>query len=287
MCPYRMQIRITTILNILLAALWLTAVPVDTSFAQSPEGTTHGEDSLQAGTSSGQTIQEKTEPASSVRWGKPDWIKVSLVVGTTAGLFYLDADIQDWVQKTRSDTTDKIASFAKPFGNGRYTLPPLAALYLYGRLAENKKAGRIVLLSLKSFAVTGVFTQVLKYSLHRHRPVTGDPYDTFDGPGFSTKNLSFPSGHSSSAWSILTVVALEYKDSVFIPPLAYGIAALTALSRVHDNAHWASDAFFGSALGYFTAKTVVALHNSGNSENIAVLPVIDGKHGGFLISYRF
>jgi len=43
--------------------------------------------------------------------------------------------------------------------------------------------------------------------------------------------------------------------------LAYGIATLTALSRVNDNAHWASDIFFGAVIGYFTAKAIIAQNN--------------------------
>jgi membrane-associated phospholipid phosphatase len=47
--------------------------------------------------------------------------------------------------------------------------------------------------------------------------------------------------------------------------LAYGIATLTALSRVNDNAHWASDVFFGAIIGYFTAKAIMALNNGVRS----------------------
>lgn len=83
----------------------------------------------------------------------------------------------------------------------------------------------------------------------------------WDGPGFSTSNLSFPSGHASSAFAIATVIALEYGDRAFVPPLAYGIATLAAFSRVNDNAHWASDVFFGAIVGYLTAKAIIALNN--------------------------
>jgi hypothetical protein len=221
---------------------------------------------------------------SPARWERADWIKASLVIGITAGLYANDEDIKDWAQENQDETTDRIASLAEPFGNGKYTLPPMAMLYLYGHMDKNRKARRVAMLGLESFAVTGLFTQALKHSLHRHRPSGGDGAYVFDGPAFSTADLSFPSGHSSSVWSISTVVALEFRENAVVPPLAYGIATLTALSRINDNAHWASDAFFGSALGYFTARAVVALHNE---KRLAVLPLTDGNHTGLLITYEF
>lgn len=65
-------------------------------------------------------------------WRRSDWIKVSLIAGITAGLYTRDQTIQDWVQENRSSVSDKISKFAKPFADGRYTLPGLGAFYLYG-----------------------------------------------------------------------------------------------------------------------------------------------------------
>ena len=199
------------------------------------------------------------------RWQRSDWIKASLIIGITAGLYTQDQKIQDWVQENRSSVSDRISEFAKPFGDGRYTLPGLGALYLYGHLLEDEKAQRTALLSLKSFVISGLFVQALKFTGHRHRPSSGDPYNTWDGPGFSASNLSFPSGHSSSAFAIATVIASEYRDKAFVAPLVYSIATLTTLSRVNDNAHWASDVFFGAIIGYFTAKAIMALNNGVRS----------------------
>lgn len=225
-----------------------------------------------------------TAPA---RWERSDWIRASLVVGTTAGLFFLDEEIKEWAQEERNGVTDGIASVAKPFGDPRYVLPPVAALYLYGHVADEPRSRRAALLSLESMAVTGLFTQALKFSFGRHRPSSGDPPDTFDGPGISGKNLAFPSGHSSFAWSVMTVIAHEYRDKPAVPPLAYGIATLTALSRVNDNAHWASDAFFGSALGYFTARAIISIHEGDKDSRVALLPLTDGDRTGLILFHEF
>ncbi|MDH4101490.1 MAG: phosphatase PAP2 family protein [Nitrospirota bacterium] len=221
------------------------------------------------------------------RWEKSDWLRFSVIAGVTAGLYAADQEIQDHVQENRDSTSDDLSKIFKKFGEGGYTLPPLAALYAYGHYYENEKARKTALLSVESFVITGIFTQIGKFSLHRHRPSTGDSHDSWDGPGVTGDNLSFPSGHSSSAFSIATVLASEYKDHVWVPPLSYGIATLTALSRVNDNAHWASDVFAGSALGYFTAKAVVGLHNDDKESRLSIDPVTNGEYTAVMVSWRY
>jgi membrane-associated phospholipid phosphatase len=233
-----------------LVALFLLTVIIDISFAQSAEtdsqfhvndqifGTQQNETEeveiqLNTGYWKSYISDTKSILTSPSRWERSDWIKTSLVLGTTFGLYIFDQNIQDWVQDHRDDSSDDIANFAKPFGNGLYLLPSLGVYYLYGHFFASNKAKRTGLLGLESFIVSGVFTQAIKFTGHRHRPDTGDDYDTWDGPSFSSNHLSFPSGHSSTAFSIATVIASEYDHIVFIPPLAYGIATLTALSRVH------------------------------------------------------
>jgi len=221
------------------------------------------------------------------RWQGSDWLTATLVTGTTFCLYIFDEDIRDFAQDNRSDTGDDITSFMKVFGDGRYTLPPLGLLYVYGHYKENKRALRTTLLGLESFIISGAFTQVIKFTGHRYRPSSGDSPRKWDGPGLSTSNLSFPSGHSQTAFSIATVVASEYEEYGFIPPLAYGTATLSALSRVYDNDHWASDVFFGSALGYFTAKEIIRLHDCKRGKNLILLPIIDNSKTGLLITYKF
>lgn len=222
------------------------------------------------------------------RWEKSDWLKASVVAGVTIGLYAYDQDIRDWAQKTRNNTTDNVARFTMPFGNGLVTLltPTLGAFYLYGYSLEDKKARTTALLGLESFLISGVFTGTIKFTTHRYRPSEGNQYDKWGGPSFSTSYQSFPSWQSSSAFAIGTTIASKYHDNAWIPPCAYGIATLTALSRIHDNDHWASDVFFGSAVGFFTAKAIVVLHKE-KEDVVAIYPVIDAQVRALAISYRF
>jgi len=225
-----------------------------------------------------------TSPA---RWDKSDWITASLVAGTAVGLYINDDKIKDWVQRNKNTTTADIVRNARRVGAA--SLPALGAFYLYGYATDNDKAQKTVLLSIESFAITGVFVQTLKFGTHRHRPYTGDPYNTWDGPSFDNDggHLSFPSGDASSAFAVATVVATEYANYVIVPPLAYGAATAIALGRVHDNAHWSSDAFVASAIGYFVGKAVVKAHTVDTKSNLTLIPIIDGKNTELLLTYRF
>ncbi len=221
------------------------------------------------------------------RWGKRDWFTFTLVAGITAGLYAADRDLNEWVQEKRSHTSDEISKYAELFGNRWYVVPALGAFYFYGRMAKNERARRAAVLSVESLVLSGALTGGLKYLTHRHRPNTGDPHDAWDGPGFSSSHRSFPSGHAASAFSVAAVLASEYQETVLVPPAAYGIAALTALSRLNDNKHWASDVFLGSAIGYFTGQAIVRLHRREGDRNVTLVPVIGPTGAGVFLAVGF
>ena len=224
---------------------------------------------------------------SPVRWGSSDWITAAGIVGISVGLYTQDQKIQTWVHKNKTSTIDRLGDNATLVGFGALTVPLLGGLYLYGYAADDPKACSTVLLTTESFVLTGVFVQTLKFGTHRHRPYTGDPEHAWGGPGIINNgdHLSFPSGHASSAFAISTVIATEYENSLVVPPLAYGVASLVAVNRVLHNAHWSSDIFVGSAIGYFTGKAVVKSHH--NNTRFSLLPLMDGEHTGLAVTYNY
>ena len=184
--------------------------------------------------------------------------------------------------KHKNTTTQHLADDAKTIFT--LSVPALAGLGVYGYVSPDEKARTTFLLSTESFVITGVFVQVLKHATGRHRPYTNDPHDTWSGFTNKGSYLSFPSGDASSAFALATVVATEY-DNMIVPPVVYGISTLIALGRVHNNGHWSSDIFVGSAIGYFTGKAVVASHTK--QSNLSFSPLIDGQNRGVVMSYRF
>lgn len=226
-----------------------------------------------------------TSPA---RWDATDWVTATIVTGIAVGLYDNDAKIQKWVLDHKTTTSDNIGKDATSLGFGKFTPVLVGGMYLYGHFADDSKMRTTALLTVESFVLTGVFVQALKFSTSRHRPYTNDPPHTWDGPRLngSSETMSFPSGHASSAFAIATVIASEY-DNYIVAPLAYGVATITALDRVAHNAHWASDVFVGSAIGFFTGKAVVASHRNGRDGRLSFAPMINDGDLGVIVSYKF
>jgi membrane-associated phospholipid phosphatase len=220
------------------------------------------------------------------RWESEDWITASLATGAAVGLFTQDDKIKTWVQKNKTGFTSHLADDVSEMYI--YSFPAMAGLGLYGILATDEKAKKTFLLGTESAIITAVFVQTLKRSTGRHRPYTGDSHDTWSGPTLSGHNdrLSFPSGDASTAFAMASVVASEYDNGV-VPPLVYTASVLVALERVHNNAHWTSDVFLGSAIGYFTGKAIVRYHPNEKEDHLAIMPLVNGRYAGCLLSYRY
>jgi len=218
-------------------------------------------------------------------WDRSDWITAGWVAGGTGMFIALDEEIHNTFKDNRGSTTDGLAGIFEPFGNGAFTIPTLAAFYILGHFHEDEKAKRTTLIAMESFLITGLYTTVLKASFGRHRPSTGDSSTSFDG--FSIDHNSFPSGHTSTAFAIATVFASQYEKTPYIKPISYGLATLTGLSRINDEKHWASDVFIGAALGYFTSKTLLRLHNNKKGQHFKIYPRADSRGGGIVLSKNF
>ncbi len=211
---------------------------------------------------------------SPLRWKRTDWIKASLVAGATLVIWNFNEAINQWVAGNSTKTTGDLAALVEPIGNDRYLLPVAAMvpLFAFGAVGKNYKARKAALLGLESYLITGLFTQVLKHTVRRQRP-----YESND---------SFPSGHSSSVFSIAAVMATVYKDTKWVPPVVYSLTSLTAISRLHKQAHWASDIFFGSAMGFFIGKSLVKFHREKPAK-LSFVPLMSPEASSIAILYQF
>lgn len=145
----------------------------------------------------------------------------------------------------------------------------MAGLYATGELTKNNSLRKTALLSLESWLTSGFIIWVFKVVIGRARPYTGKSKNTFHMFTGKSGFHSFPSGHAASAFAVATTIADE-TDEIFVDILTYSLATSVALSRVHDNKHWFSDVFVGSAIGYFVAKKIGALNRNSKSAKLRV-----------------
>jgi len=173
-----------------------------------------------------------------------------------------------WLRKT----AETVRTIADP---GAYLIG--AGLYAIGRATKNEKAADLGLHGTEALFAGEALGLVLKGVVGRARP-----YHNIDNPhdyqllrGFTKGNdayRSMPSGHTIAAFAAAAAVTSEssrwWPSSVwYVAPVMYGGATLTGISRMYNNAHWASDVITGAAIGTMAGVFVVRWHFShpGNS----------------------
>lgn len=123
----------------------------------------------------------------------------------------------------------------------------LIAGFINHNKAQQQKGWKIV----GALAVNTVITQGLKYSINRERPYEKyplliNPYDKKE------QGKSFPSGHTSTAFSLAASIAMEYPKWYVVVP-AYAYATSVGYSRLYLGEHYPSDVLTGAALGVGSA----------------------------------
>ena len=202
-------------------------------------------------------------------WDGRDFLTLTAVSGAGLLLFAFDQEIQDWEQDRRSASSDKAASSFSLMGDGGVLVGFSAALYAAGELGHSMSLRRTALLSLESLAASSLLTWSFKLIIGRARPSTGESSDSFHPVAFKNSRWSLPSGHAAAAFSVATVIA-EQTDEFLVDALVYSLAAMVGISRIHQNKHWASDVFFGSAIGYFVGKKVCGLHKESKRNRVTI-----------------
>jgi len=214
----------------------------------------------------------KSFVVSPAKWRARQWIEFGVVAGAGVLAYTQDEKIQEYFVGHQSETADNLSKYIfEPYG--RFAPVIIGGLYIGGRLAKDNRLAGTSLIAAKSFVVSAVGATILKQLTHRHRPYQDDIPDhaNWDGPFSSYEYNSFPSGHATAAFSMATVYAMEYSSTIWVPIVSYTLAAGTAISRLYDNKHWASDVVIGSALGFVTGRFMWKQSRKGNNR-VVVLP---------------
>ncbi len=91
------------------------------------------------------------------------------------------------------------------------------------------------------------------------------------------KSRAWPSGHTSSSFTVASVLDEFYGPKVGIP--AYGLASVVAYRMMDTGDHWASDVVFGATLGWIVGHTVAGKHKELEIAGFKLLPYMGGAEG--------
>lgn len=187
-----------------------------------------------------------------------DAVWLAPLAGGTAALIATDQSTGDEIAESHKQlNASRIVSYAgSAYGAGGVAL----TFYLFGRAKHNDRARETGLLGAEALIDSGIVVTALKEITQRSRPLSGTSRsDFFDG------GTSFPSGHSTAAWSLATVIANEYHDRPLVQITAYGIATAVSVARFTGQKHYLSDVLVGSAMGYGIGRYVYHAHHRKSS----------------------
>ena len=148
---------------------------------------------------------------------------------------------------------------------GAAMVPLVGAMFVAGRFAPQGRFRSATYDFAQAMIVNGAYTSILKYSVRRSRPDVSN-------------NLSFPSGHTSTAFSLATVANHHYGWKVGVP--AYVLASGIGLSRIEKDKHYLSDVLAGATIGLIVGRTVSRLDGERPAKKrfVSVGPATD-LHG--------
>ncbi|WP_231388359.1 phosphatase PAP2 family protein [Sphingobacterium hungaricum] len=147
------------------------------------------------------------------------------------------------------------------------------ALLVYGLNAAGVKGKHNfkerTIIYATSQLISAAFVVPLKHITNEERP---------DG----SNNLSFPSGHTATAFSSAQFMFMEYKDSNFWLSISgYSFAVFTGVYRTINDKHWVGDIVAGAGFGILSTEMAYWLYPKING----IFDKRNGKSSTMLMPY--
>jgi hypothetical protein len=198
------------------------------------------------------------------------------------------------------------------FGEGSFSLGIALAAGAYGYMNSDFQSMHVALQIIESLMVAGPTVLLTKMATGRESPIRATrPGGKWQGfPGFleyshdQPRYYAFPSGHTATAVSTLTVIAENYIENKWIVPVGSTMVGLLMFSLGTIQAHWISDYPLAVMIGYTAGHSVVTnareaqqgqaenkltayYRPTGNWEWKSVAPFCDGVGCGMSSNWEF
>ena len=161
-------------------------------------------------------------------------------VFAVAALFAHPADQQS-VDTASANLTKGMAHAGNTGGGVLMQLSGGLATYAVGRATGNREVATVGGEIFRAQILSQAMVQTTKFIVQRERP---------DG----SNSVSFPSGHTASAFATATVVQQHYGWKAGIP--AYALAGAVSASRLASSKHYLSDVLVGAGIGIASGRAV-------------------------------
>ena len=195
-----------------------------------------------------------------------------LLIGTgaTAAASAADDSVQDYfVRRNRLGSWETVGEHA---GHQPIVFGAVGGLLTVSQFTGDLRFARFSYDLAQAEALTGLMTFGLKHAIGRTRP-SGE------------NDLSFPSGHTSTAFTAATVFGYHYGPLASVA--GYAAASFVAASRLDASKHYLSDVAAGATIGYIVGRTVTR-GQERRSRRLAWMPIVSPgtRTIGLALSWR-
>ncbi len=229
----------------------------------------------------------KYEATAPSRWDSQDKKDIGLAALAVAGTaIFIDRPVRDFMRRQTPDNAflNNIQNFGQNWAPG-----VMGGFYVAGLVAGNDKSVYVAEDLVTASMISATINQTLKVSVNRYRPRDNKLSDNYQGYTGLNNNSSFPSGHTTEAFTLASVIASSYDD----PWVAYGVysvAGMVGIARMYLDAHWASDVVASAFIGTWVGKGIVSHNNSlrSNKKNsVSIIPDVAPGYTGVRIVGKF
>ncbi|HLX12498.1 MAG TPA: phosphatase PAP2 family protein [Bacteroidota bacterium] len=233
---------------------------------------------------------------------------IPLMIGVAASTgILLATDDRTWHSAHNwyegSDFVHRWSDNVEWVGDGRPQFGIAGVFAVYGFAFQDERALRTSSEVVEAILACGGVVQLLKHVTGRQSPYVssqpGGEWVPFPNQWDYAKKVpyydAFPSGHLSTALTVLTVVVENYPEaSWYLKPIGYTALAGLGVSMVNTGIHWYSDYPLAIALGYEFGMIVShpldysTADSSGKLDSgLSLSPKVDFMGEGIALRYGF
>ncbi len=183
-------------------------------------------------------------------------VVIVAIVLATPFLLKIDSEVVRIVVEHRIGPLNMFFYYFTLLGN--YIFAIIEGLYVVIYYKDDRKFryNVAVLISYTGWLVSDRIVYALKNIFMRPRPyeacsgvvsICGEP-----------KDYSFPSGHSSTAFSLIVPIVLETRSKIFRAILII-YAVLICFSRIYCGVHYLTDVIWGALIGWYISNVIYYL----------------------------
>ncbi len=190
-----------------------------------------------------------------------------IILGRDSGFDHFQEDMAE------DEPMGDLAVFGDYMGQLIPNLVYMGGMYWNYKSTKNTKSLNRSLLMFKTTLYSGLTTGILKRVVNQKRPHGGD-------------RLSFPSGHTTTAFAFASVVGLEHNKIWGVA--AYTLAGIVGFSRMNDDAHYLHDVAFGATIGMTYGISLHKLQQNQSKDSSTAWSILPADGGAIAsLSHQF